>query len=173
VGRRRAGACPHLGALVAALTLSSVAACGGGSGSRAAASVGEPAPLFSSFDLNGRPVELADYRGKVVLLNFWASWCAPCRQEFPRLAALHGSGDVQVLGVLFEDTRAAARRFVREHGSTWPSVVDPAGQIADAYGVGKKPGIPLTWVIDGDGRARARHIGLLTEADLARLLTPT
>jgi peroxiredoxin len=168
VGRRRARARPYARAAVAALTL--LAACGGDA--TPAVAVGQPAPEFSSFDLDGRPVRLADFRGKVVLLNFWASWCAPCRQEFPRLAAVHGSrgGDVQVLGVLFDDSRASARGFVREHGGTWPSVVDPDHKVADAYGVRKKPGIPLTWVIDREGVARARHIGLLTTTDLDQLV---
>jgi peroxiredoxin len=145
------------------------AACSGGRSVEVA--VGEPAPTFSSFDLDGRPVKLAGFRGSTVLLNFWASWCAPCREEFPRLRAVHGVGGVQVVGVLFDDRSEPARDFLREHGATWPSVVDPDHQIADAYGVAKKPGIPVTWVIAPDGTARARHLGLLTQADLTRLLT--
>lgn len=113
-------------------------------------------------------MKLADFRGKVVLLNFWASWCAPCRKEFPRLAAVHGRGDVVVLGVLFDDTKAAARRFVGEHGATWPTVVDPQHELSHAYRVGR--GIPVTFLIDRDGVARARHAGELTTADLEELV---
>jgi peroxiredoxin len=129
--------------------------------------VGQPAPEFSSFDLEGRPVKLSDFRGRVVLLNFWASWCAPCRQEFPRLAAVHGRGDVVVLGVLFDDTKAAARRFADEHGATWTTVVDPQRELSHAYRVGR--GIPVTFLIDREGVVRVRHAGELRADDLARL----
>ena len=134
------------------------------------AEVGERAPTFSSVDLDGQPVRLEDFRGRLVLLNFWASWCGPCTEEFPRLRAVHGD-DVVVLGVVFDDSADAARKFVREHEATWPSVVDPDHEIADAYGVAKKPGIPVTWVVDRDGTARARHFGLLKDSDLRALIS--
>lgn len=134
------------------------------------AEVGERAPTFSSVDLDGGRVRLEDFRGRVVLLNFWASWCSPCTEEFPRLKSVHGD-DVVVLGVVFDDSADAARKFVRQQEATWPSVVDPDHEIADAYGVAKKPGIPVTWVIDRDGVARARHLGLLKEADLHTLVS--
>jgi DsbE subfamily thiol:disulfide oxidoreductase len=143
-----------------------LAGCSAGS-ETSRAEVGEPAPTFSSFDLDGRPVKLADFRGRVVLLNFWASWCAPCRAEFPRLRTVHGD-KVAVVGVLYDDRAEPALAFAREHGATWPSVIDPRGEIAKAYGVG--PGIPVTWVVDADGVARARHHGELHDADLTRLL---
>lgn len=149
--------------------VATASACGDGGGGPARAEVGERAPTFSGYDLDGERVELADFRGRVVLVNFWASWCAPCRAEFPRLRAVHGER-AAVLGVLYDDRSEPARAFVQEHGATWPTVVDPQGEIAQAYGVG--PGIPVTWVIDAEGVARARHHGELTDADLTRLLTP-
>lgn len=127
------------------------------------------APTFTTFDLGGRRVALTDYRGRVVLLNFWASWCIPCRSEFPLLRDVHG-GDVTVLGVVFDDSRAAARRFMRERGATWPGLIDPRGQIARAYGVGRKPGIPVTVAVGPAGALAGRHIGEARRADLDRLV---
>ena len=130
---------------------------------------GERAPAFETFDLEARPVALGDYRGKVVLLNFWASWCVPCRREFPLLKEVHG-GDVVVLGVVFQDSRRPAAAFMREQGATWPGLVDPRGQIARAYGVGTRPGIPVTVAVSPDGRLRARHVGEAGRDDLRRLV---
>ena len=154
--------------MAAAVLALALVGCGDSGGS-SRAEVGEQAPAFTGYDLDGRRVALADFRGRVVLVNFWASWCAPCRAEFPRLRAVHGER-VAVVGVLYDDRSEPARAFAQEHGATWPSVVDPEGRIAAAYGVG--PGIPVTWLIDADGVARARHHGELTDADLTRLLAP-
>ena len=130
---------------------------------------GRKAPTFSTFDLDGRPVALTDYRGKVVLVNFWASWCVPCRREFPLLREMHGSG-VAVLGVVFDDSPDAARRFMRAQGATWPGLIDPEGEIAGAYGVGRKPGIPVTVAVDATGVLVDRQVGEARRADLARLV---
>jgi cytochrome c biogenesis protein CcmG/thiol:disulfide interchange protein DsbE len=125
-------------------------------------SPGERAPLFETFDLDGHPVALNDLRGRRVVLNFWASWCQPCRAEFPVLRQLEASHpDVRVLGVVFEDTDGSARAFLRTEGATWPGLRDPSGQIASAYGVHQKPGIPVSVLIGPDGTIRARHLGPL------------
>ena len=125
-------------------------------------SSGQPGPLFESYDLDGHPVSLAAFRGHRVVLNFWASWCQPCRAEFPVLIQLRAAHpDVTVLGVVFQDTDGSARSFLRAHGATWPGVRDPAGQIASAYGVHPKPGIPVSILIGPDGIIRARHLGPL------------
>ena len=136
------------------------------------AGIGRPAPLFESSDLGGRPVRLADDLGHPVLLNFWASWCQPCRQEFPVFAQLRSDRpDVVVLGVVFQDSDGNARQFMADHGASWPGVRDPKGQIADAYGVQPKPGIPITFLVDRSGRLVARHLGpFTTEADLMQFL---
>ena len=104
-----------------------------------------------------------------MLVNFWASWCTPCRAEFPRLRTV--AGDAHIVGVVFEDSKALAAAFARDHGATWPVVVDPKGQIADAYDVHQKPGIPVTYAIDRTGVVRAKHLGEASDADLRALLT--
>jgi peroxiredoxin len=130
-----------------------LAACNGGSSH---ADVGDTAPGFSTHDLTGKAVALRDYRGQTVVLNFWASWCTPCRREFPLLARVDAREEVAVLGVIYNDTEAHARAFMRDHGGTWPGLVDD-GQIARAYRVG--PGIPATIVINPDGKIRRRNLG--------------
>lgn len=132
------------------------------SGSHHAADVGQVAPTFSTRDLDGNAVRLVSYRGKTVVVNFWASWCVPCRKEFPLLADVAARDGVVVLGVVYNDSLDNARGFMREHGGTWPGLKDDGG-IARAYRVG--PGIPATIVIGPDGKVRLRHIGELRSID--------
>ena len=107
---------------------------------------------------------LSAYAGHRVVLNFWASWCIPCRQEFPVLAELlRRHPDVIVLGVVFQDVDGLADGFMRAQGATWPAVRDPKAQIADAYGVHAKPGIPVSILIDATGRIRGRQYGALAD----------
>jgi cytochrome c biogenesis protein CcmG/thiol:disulfide interchange protein DsbE len=143
---------------------------GGGGGGRSRAVVGGKAPTFVTFDLDNKRVRLDDVVGRgPVLLNFWASWCVPCRTEFPMLAKVNGHG-ATVLGVVFRDSGNDARAFMRDQHATWPGLIDPRGQIADAYDVRPKPGIPVTFAIDRAGVIRAKHLGPLTQADLDELL---
>jgi len=130
---------------------------------------GKAAPAFETFDLAGNALSLRDYSGKVVIINFWASWCIPCRKEFPLLKQIQGP-DVAVLGVVYRDSKRAAAGFMREQGATWPGLIDPEGQIAKAYGVGPKPGIPVTFVVDAKGNLVKRHIGELRKGDLEGLV---
>jgi cytochrome c biogenesis protein CcmG/thiol:disulfide interchange protein DsbE len=129
---------------------------GGGGGSTPKAEVGKPAPTFSTHDLDGHRVRLANYRGSLVVLNFWASWCVPCRHEFPLLAQADAREGVVVLGVVYNDSAANARKFMAEHGGTWPGLKDD-GRIAGAYRVG--PGIPATILIDARGIVVRRRLG--------------
>jgi cytochrome c biogenesis protein CcmG, thiol:disulfide interchange protein DsbE len=129
-------------------------ACNGSSSSHA--DVGDTAPGFSTHDLAGHAVSLRDYRGQTVVLNFWASWCIPCRHEFPLLAQIDARDKVAVLGVVYNDSVANARKFMTAHNGTWPGLVDD-GQIARGYRVG--PGIPATIVINPDGTIRRRNLG--------------
>jgi peroxiredoxin len=122
--------------------------------------VDRPAPPFTQPLLStGRPLSLARYEDRVVVLNFWASNCDACRTEGPALERLwrsYGGRDVRFIGVDYEDGRSAALRFTRAHGLTYPSVVDPNGGVGDAYAIF---GLPTTYVIGPGSRIRFVVIG--------------
>jgi cytochrome c biogenesis protein CcmG, thiol:disulfide interchange protein DsbE len=125
------------------------------------------APNFTLPDLeSGAPIRLDAFRGQIVVLNVWASWCLPCRDEAPALQAAwenyRGRG-VQFLGSNYRDDRDAARAFVGEFGITYPSVFDPSGRLAADYGFF---GLPSTFVIDQAGRIRFQFTGYLTASIL-------
>ena len=123
--------------------------------------VARPAPHFTLSLFDGSTIQLGDYRGKAVVLNFWASWCIPCREEAPLLEAawqaLQERG-VVFLGVNIQDNEEAAKAFLREFRLTFPNGRDAAGKIAIDYGV---YGIPETFFIDREGRITAKVIGPL------------
>jgi DsbE subfamily thiol:disulfide oxidoreductase len=123
-----------------------------------------PAPPIAGTTLAGGAFDLADLRGTPVVVNFWATWCAPCRKELPAIAAwAKANPDVRVVGVDYEDDVADARAFADELGATWPMVVDADGRIGEAYGI---PGLPATFLIDAEGRIVDRILGEVTEATL-------
>ncbi len=135
---------------------------------------GKPAPDFSLTLFDGRTVRLSDFRGKVVFLNFWASWCPPCRAEASLLEEAwrrYKNEDVVFLGVNIQDTEQSARTFLQEFGITYPNGQDPRSRIAINYGV---YGIPETFFIDKEGRITYKHIGALErETILAKITEAT
>jgi cytochrome c biogenesis protein CcmG, thiol:disulfide interchange protein DsbE len=140
-------------------------------GVRAAVTRGDTpmAPAFTLPDLvDGSDVTSASlFEGKVVVLNFWASWCAPCREEAPLLEAAwqqHRDDGVVVVGIDARDLRTDGRSFVREFGITYPNVYDGPGSIVDAYGV---TGFPETYFLDRQGRIVHLITGPVTEESLA------
>lgn len=125
-----------------------------------------PAPDFKLPLFDGRTFQLADHRGQVVVVNFWASWCPPCRAEAPRLQAAYQAyrdRGVVFVGVDIQDTEDAARAFIDEFGLTYPNGPDHDLSITEAYGV---TGIPTTFIIDREGRLRQRWQGEIQEAQL-------
>ncbi len=131
--------------------------------------VGKPAPAFdlASLDGTGR-VSLAQHRGKVVVVNFFASWCVPCREEHPALVRAwerYRTSDVVMIGVLYQDSPDNGRDFVRRLGTTWPTAVDEDGRTALAFGVF---GIPETFFVRPDGVIAGRHIGPIDVETLGR-----
>lgn len=158
-------------ALSALLSLGCEAERAGGSdavGDRGAeATLSPEAPALSAVTLDGDSVSLADLRGAPVLLNVWATWCAPCRQEIPELQALHEkhAGDgLRVIGVTV-DARSAGedvRAFIDEFGMTYETWWDPDQTSVSAF---RAAGVPLTVLIGPDGRIRWRHLGVLRPGD--------
>jgi cytochrome c biogenesis protein CcmG/thiol:disulfide interchange protein DsbE len=126
--------------------------------------IGRPAPGFALTLFDGQAVALDDLRGMVVFVNFWASWCPPCRAEAPMLEAtwrrLQEQG-VVVLGVNTQDEEPRARAFLQEFGITFPNGRDPDGRIAIEYGVW---GLPEAFIVDPAGRITYKHIGTLGQA---------
>jgi cytochrome c biogenesis protein CcmG, thiol:disulfide interchange protein DsbE len=132
--------------------------------------IGAPAPDFALADLDGNPVLLAELRGRPVVVNFWASWCGPCVEEFPLLrdaAARHAGDGLAVVGIVYDDRSEAARDFMARQGATWPAAMDPGGRVAAAYGI---LGPPETFFIGRDGTIVARQFGQFSAASLEEKL---
>ena len=134
----------------------------------------KPAPPFELDRLSGPGrLSLADFRGQVVVLNFWASWCPPCREESPLLQRWHrrisARGRATVLGVDALDVTSDARKFVKEYGLTYPMVKDRGGAVPASYGA---IGYPETFIIDQRGRIAARRRGPVDEAFMRSTVLP-
>lgn len=121
----------------------------------------------------GEVVSLERFRGRTVVVNFWASWCEPCKEEAPvlnRLAESEAARGVQILGVNLRDPSESARRFVRDYGLRFPSVRARTEGDVSGYDV---PAVPQSYVIDREGRLAAHIIGSVSERALADLLDRT
>ena len=132
--------------------------------------IGKPAPPFALTLFDGNALRLGDLRGNVVFLNFWASWCVPCREEAPALETAwqaYRPRGVVFVGINIQDKEQDARAFLDEFSITYANGVDPGSKIAVDYGV---YGIPETFVIDRGGRISYKHIGAITSATLATKL---
>ncbi len=128
--------------------------------------IGNVAPDFSVIDLDGNAIHLDDLHGRPVIVNFWASWCIPCVEEFPLLRdaqARHAGDGLVVVGIVYQDRTQAARDFMANNGATWAAAADPDGRVAEAYGILAPP---ETFFIGRDGRIAARVLGQFTAATL-------
>ncbi|MCX4776031.1 TlpA family protein disulfide reductase [Streptomyces sp. NBC_01264] len=134
------------------------------------------APVLTGADLDGKPVGLAEFRGQVVVLNVWGSWCGPCRAEADDLERLSGqtrAQGVRFLGINTRDPdRAAARSFVRAHGLGFPSLHDPTGELLLRFppALLNPQTIPSTLVIDRRGRIAVSIGGAVTDEELSPLI---
>ena len=122
--------------------------------------VGDPAPVFTFPGLDGKMVSLTDYKGKVVFLNIWATWCLPCREEMPSMEKLYQQlkgEDFEILAVSIDATGAkAVGPFMKEYGLSFPALLDTGGTIQDLYGT---TGIPESYVIGKEGFVEEIVIG--------------
>jgi len=127
---------------------------------------GTPAPNFSLQDLNGQALSLAKYHGRVVLLDFWATWCGPCREEIPQFVALqdrYRDQGLQVIGISMDDGPKPVRGFYREFKMNYPVALGTE-QVAESYG--GVMGLPVTFLIDRDGRLAAKYDGAVEMATI-------
>ena len=130
--------------------------------------IGKPAPEFKLSLFEGGMVDLADYRGKPIVINFWASWCGPCRIEAPILEGLWRSyreQDVQFIGVDIQDAEADGLKYLSEFGITYPNGLDADGRITVDYGV---IGIPVTFFINRKGVVERRWVGAVSETRMTQ-----
>lgn len=133
--------------------------------------INKPAPQFTLAGFPGDAgLKLDSLKGRVALVNFFASWCEPCRDEHAVLMRLVADTKTPLYGIAYKDKPADAQRFLKEFGDPYRSVgLDESGRTAIDFGV---YGVPETYVIDREGRIRLRHVGPLTERDITRQLLP-
>jgi thiol-disulfide isomerase/thioredoxin len=117
------------------------------------------APEFSVIAIDGQKLALSDYRGKIVLLDFWATWCAPCRDEIPHFVQLqdtYGSRGFQMLGISMDDSPQPVRQFYRDFHMNYPVALGGA-KLGELYG--GVFGLPIAFLLDRDGRIVSKHVG--------------
>ncbi len=125
-----------------------------------------PAPALTSTDLQGQQVSLSDYRGKPLLVSFWASWCKICQLEQGAISSVSKSWPVLTIAMQSGNKQEVAE-FIQERGLNWRTIVDESGDLAKRFGV---PGVPAHFILDGEGNIRYREMGYTTTLGLkARL----
>ncbi len=126
---------------------------------RAVAAVGKSAPEFELKDFTGRLWRLSDLRGKVVFINFWATWCTTCKAEMPykeRLYEKMQGRPFQMLGILFRDDPRNLIQYFQEHKVSPPTLISPDNEVARLYGI---TGVPETFIVDKEGIIREKIVG--------------
>ncbi|MFZ5918725.1 MAG: TlpA family protein disulfide reductase [Chloroflexota bacterium] len=122
---------------------------------------GYRAPDFTLTDLDGNPISLSDFRTKIVLINFWATWCPPCRAELPAIeAAYRAADDLVVLAVNFQEPPEDVRSFVASQELTFPVLLDDSGSVALTY---RSRALPVSYFVDAQGIITAVHVGQMSQ----------
>lgn len=133
--------------------------------------VGQAALDFDVTDLNGQPLSIAQFRGKVVLLDFWATWCPPCRAEMPnviRTYAKYKNQNFEIIGISLDRSKSALTSYIEDQGLEWPQYYDNGGRISNMYQV---RAIPSTFLIDAEGIIRMTNLrGSALESGVAQLV---
>lgn len=134
------------------------------------AAVGTVAPDFELENLANETVKLSEMRGKIVVINFWATWCEPCKVEMPFFEKLsrRSQSNLEILAVNFDEPPQQVEQFVDEYQLSFPVLLDPGGNVQELYRV---RGYPTTFVVDEAGVIQFHHIGLITEGQLEHYLT--
>lgn len=137
--------------------------------------IGEVAPRLSGETLGGGAFDIDDHRGRWVVVNYFATWCVPCRDEHPELVAFDrahrdaagGPGDAVLVSVLYDDDTETAADFFSDNGGDWPVVIDREARIATDWGVA---GVPETYLVHPNGRVVAKLVGGVTQDGLERVM---
>jgi peroxiredoxin len=166
-----------IAAAILLLTFVSVmAGCGGGNGNEQGITPGSEAPDFQLRDLDGRTVALSEFRGRPVVLNFWASWCGPCQMEMPVFQEVFTdemwkAGGLVILAVNLGESPELVQEFVEYYGLTFPVLLDSSAEVGMMYNAAV---LPTTYFIDNDGIIRSIKRGAFTtRQDLDRLIMDT
>jgi cytochrome c biogenesis protein CcmG/thiol:disulfide interchange protein DsbE len=165
-GRRRSPAWMAAGAV--ALVVVALLGYGLVSKPLAPPQIGSPVPDFQLTAFDGSPMKLSSHRGQVVVVNFFSSWCEPCREEAAALQQTwqdYQGSSVQFFGIAYKDAASKAQTFLNEFDVTYPSTAEPGSRTARKYGV---TGVPETFVIDQQGKLVRHYLGAITKAQLSQ-----